>query len=506
MATGVLFGVAPALHMSRVRLAGVLNDNSRGTTAHRLRQIVRRGLVAAQLALAVVLVIGAGLLVRTLVALNRVDLGFDPRHVLTAQLQLPPGQYPDAASVNGFYRQLTERLAEQPGIVAAGAIRIVPLSRSIGDWSITIEGRPAGPNENPNADYQIATPGYFEAMKTTLVAGRLLTSADHEQGPLAAVINDTMASRYWPGQSAVGRRFQMGGTGTALPPIEVVGVVRTSRHDAVVEEPRAEMYLPHAQIPRAVGGPARNLGIVVRTEADPLASVAALRSVVRDLDSNLPVADVQSMEQIAARALAGPRFAAMLLVLLGLLALGLASIGTYATISLLVAERAPEIGIRLALGADRLRILRAVVGEGLALAIAGVVVGSAVAAVLTRALGDAPVRGQPVRSGDVCRGAGIVAAGGARRVVHAGPACGRGRPDRHVATRVDPAAHPVRRAGLQSRGPACDVIPSSSGHGSEDPGCELGRAMARRTPAGRCLPSGRMTSTPRRGTPSRPRW
>ena len=387
IATGLLFGLLPAVQLSRQGVTAVLNESGRGGAQGKVRHVVRRGLVVAQLALSVILVVGAGLLLRTLVALTQIDLGFNPNRVLTAQLQLTTTDYPSDADVIGFYRQVTERLESVPGVTSAGAVRMLPLSRTIGDWSITIEGRPlASPGENPNADYQSATPGYFKTMGTTLLKGRLLTTADREESPPVVVINDTMAERYWPGQDAIGKRFQMGGIGTTRPPMTIVGIVRTSRHNAVVEEPRAEMYLPHAQLPQSVGGPGRGLAIVVKTEQDPLTAITPLREIVRSIDPNLPLADVRSMEDITARALAAPRFAAWLLGLFAALALTLAAIGTYATISLLVAERAQEIGIRIALGAERSTILRWVLGEGLTLAAAGIAIGVIGAMLVSRAL------------------------------------------------------------------------------------------------------------------------
>ena len=193
-----------------------------------------------------------------------------------------------------------------------------------------------------------------------------------------------MAARYWPGQDAIGKRFQMGGPGSTRPMMTIVGIVRTSRHNAVVEPPRAEMYLPHAQAPISVGGPVRGLAIVVKTATDPLAFVETLRQTVRQMDRNLPIAEIQGMEQIAADAVAGPRFAALLLALFAALALTLAAIGTYATISLLVSERAHEIGIRMALGAERRTIIGWILAEGLGLAGAGVAVGVGSALLLTR--------------------------------------------------------------------------------------------------------------------------
>jgi putative ABC transport system permease protein len=381
----VLFGVVPALQLARPHLTSVLNDGGRSETAGRGRRKMRGALVVVQLAFSVVLVVGAGLLVRTLVELNRIDLGFDPRSVLTAQLQLSQTDYPDDGSVVRFYRELTGRIRELPRVANAGAVRVVPLARTIGDYSITIEGRERRPGENPNGDFQWVTPGYFAAMGMSALGGRLLTDQDGDNAPLVVVINDTMAARYWPGEDALGKRFHMGG-GTDRPPLTIVGIVRGTRHNAVVESARAEMYLPHAQLPRSVGGAARAMALVVKTAGDPLALVDPLREVVRTLDRNLPVADIRTMEEITRAALSTPRFAALLLGVFAVLALSVAAIGIYATISLLVTERSQEIGIRLALGAARPSVLGLILREGLMLTVAGVTVGSIGALIFSRSL------------------------------------------------------------------------------------------------------------------------
>jgi hypothetical protein len=201
--------------------------------------------VAAQLALSVVLVIGAGLLLRSLAALYRVEVGFRPGRVLTAQLILPAADYPDETVVPS-YRTLIQRLEQLPGVEAAAAIRILPLSRSIGDWSISIEGRETGPNENPNGDFQWATPGYQRVMGLTVLRGRWLAEADREDAAPVVVINDTMAARYWPALDPLGRRFRMGGPGATTPLMTIVGIVSTVRHESIIESPRAEMYLPRS--------------------------------------------------------------------------------------------------------------------------------------------------------------------------------------------------------------------------------------------------------------------
>jgi putative ABC transport system permease protein len=384
LVTGFMFGLAPALQVSRPDLVEALKDGDRGGTASRTRLRLRRALVICQLAVSVVLVVGAGLLLRSLIALNRVDLGLNPRNVLTAEIQLPATDYPEPADVVRFYRQLIGQLEELHGVEAAGAVRILPLTRTIGDWSITLEGRPFSREENPNGDFQAVTHGYFQAMRLSLVRGRLLTEVDREDAPLSVVINQTMADRYWPNQEPIGQRFKMG-TGDT-PWLTIVGIVGTVRHNAVVEEPRAEMYLAHAQLPRSIGAATRSLTLVVRTTADPLASAGVLRETVRSLDRNLPVSNVRSMEAVTASALAQPRFTATLLGLLAALALTLAAIGIYGTVSLLVTERAYEIGIRMALGAGRTSILGLILGQGMALAGAGIALGIAGALVLSRLL------------------------------------------------------------------------------------------------------------------------
>jgi putative ABC transport system permease protein len=383
--SALLFSMAPAFQVTRPQLAGLLNDGGRSGTSGHGRRTVRGALVVVQLALSVVLVVGAGLLARTLIALYRIDLGFDSRNILTVQLQLPQADYPEADQVVVFYQQLIRQIEQLPGVRHAGAVRVIPLARTIGDYSITIEGRAKRAGENPNGDFQWVTPGYFSAMGMTLLRGRLPTDFDGEGTPLVVVINDTMAARYWPGQDALGKRFHMGGS-TNMPPLSIVGIVRGTRHNAVVEPARSEMYLPHAQLPRSVGGAARAMALVVKTADDPLRIVGSIRAVVHRMDPNLPLADVRTMEQITATALSTPRFAALLLGVFAVVALCLAGIGIYATISLLVTERSKEIGIRMALGAARRSVLGLILREGLILTTAGLTVGLIGALILSRAV------------------------------------------------------------------------------------------------------------------------
>jgi len=382
--TGILFGLLPALQLSRPDVTGVLKDGGRTGTAGRSRQFARRALVVLQLASSVVLALAAGLLIRSLIELNRIDLGFNPVNVLTAQLQVPATSYPQMGDVVRFYRQATDSVAQIPGVRAVGAVRVLPLARSIGDWSIKIEGRPYVPEENPNGDYQGVTPGYFQAMGLKLIRGRFLTDADREDSMPAVVINDTMAARYWPNQDVIGRQFMMGTDDK--PWLTIVGVVGTVRHNAVVEEPRAEMYVAHAQLPAHIRSTPRGMTLVVKTDTDPLALTGQVRDAIRAIDRNLPVSDIRTMEQVAASALSQPRFITFLLALFAGTALTLAAIGIYGTISLLVAERTQEMGIRLALGANPPAILKLVLGQGMILTAVGLVIGLVGAAILSRTL------------------------------------------------------------------------------------------------------------------------
>jgi putative ABC transport system permease protein len=387
LVSGLVFGLLPAWRLSRPDLVATLNDGGRSGTAGAGRHAFRRVLVVSQLAGSVVLLVVAGLLVRSLIEMSRVDLGFDDRQVLTAQVQLPASDYPQPADIVRFYRELMDRAAQLPGVEAAGAVRVLPLSRTIGDWSITIEGRPlASPNENPNADYQAVTPGYFRVMRLAVERGRALTEADREGAMLVAVINDVMAARYWPGQDALGKRFHMG---TADQPwLTIVGIVKQVRHNAVIEPPRAEMYLAHAQLPDEIRSTPRAMTVVLRTAGDPPAVAGALGEAVRAMDRRLPLADVRTMSSVTADALAGPRFTALVLGLFAFVALAIAAVGIYGTMALIVSERSQELGIRLALGAAPGALVRMVVGQGAGLAAAGIGLGLVGAALAARTVGS----------------------------------------------------------------------------------------------------------------------
>jgi putative ABC transport system permease protein len=382
--TGIVFGLAPAVELSRPDLNRALKEGGRTGTVGRARQRFRDSLAVAQMGLSVVLLIGAMLLMRSFLELRGIDLGFRRENVLTLRTSLPQSTYPEASQVIGFYRTLRQQLGELPGVQSVGATRLLPLTGTIGDWSITLEGKPRAPGENPNGDWQVVTPGYFETMGVKLVRGRFMTNDDHERAPLVVVINETMAKRYWPNEDAIGKRFHIGSNNQ--PWITVVGIVGQVRHNAVTETPRAEMYAPHAQWAAAGASAPRGMTFAIRTAGDPLAVLGYARQTVRSLDPNLPIADVKTLERVADDSYSQARFTTVLLGMSAGLALLLATIGIYGVISLLVTRRRQEIGIRIALGARPGTILGMVLRRGLGLAAVGVVLGVGTAALLTRVL------------------------------------------------------------------------------------------------------------------------
>jgi putative ABC transport system permease protein len=384
--TTLVFGLAPALRTLRLNLVDSLREGNQQSTVGGARQRLRGLLVVAEVALAVVLVIGAGLMIRSLSALAQIDLGFNPERVLTMQLSLPAARYDTPEKVVSFYRQLIERVRSVPGAQSAGVVRSLPLASSIGDYGLDVEGFEETPGNNAKGDWQIVSDGAFEAMGTRLSRGRWFTGADSTGAQLVAVVNETLARTYWKDPNAVvGGRIRVGNMKN--PWVTVVGIVADERHNGVTGIVKEKFYIPHSQWHVVTGGGlVRSAYIVVRTTGDPLAIAGAVRNEVRTLDANLPVSNIRPMTAVVSTALATSRLTGFLMGAFAVIALTLAAVGIYGVLAYLVARRTHEIGIRLAMGADRSQVVGLVLKQALALTGSGIAAGLLAAFALSRVM------------------------------------------------------------------------------------------------------------------------
>jgi predicted permease len=380
--TGLLFGVVPALRASGGRIASGLRLHGRGAAAGDSR--FRRALVVGQIGLALTLLAGAGLLGRSLLALRAVDPGFREDHVLTGQLTLASADYPGEPEVIETLEAIRARVRALPGVAAAGAVTNLPLASGSGDINIMIEGRPQAEGEvSPRADWQVVTPGYFDAMGLTLLRGRGLDERDRVGAPGAVVINQTLAGLYWPAGDALGARFTLGG-GAGPGLVTVVGIVGDVRH-AGLDAPRTgQLYVSHAQFRFWHGGSvARSLTLVVRSTGDPAALATAVRRAVLDVDPRLPVANVRTMADVVTASLGRPRFLFALAGAFAVVAVALGALGVYGVLAYAVARRTREIGLRLALGGRGRDVAALFLREGGRLVVSGTVLGLAGAVLLS---------------------------------------------------------------------------------------------------------------------------
>jgi putative ABC transport system permease protein len=368
LATGIFFGLGPLVGMRRISAGESLKQSFRVAGASHSR--LRNALAVAQISIAMILLIGAGLMAKSFWALTHVSPGFRADSILIARLSLPRSRYPDNRRIAAFERELLETLNRKPGVQSAGLATYLPLSALDNGWSFIVEGRPPLPVGMYNmAKYRPASAGYFETIGIPVLRGRSFTPADTADSPWVTVINESMAREYWGEQDPIGRRLQFGAETWRT----VIGVVGDVLHEGLDGETKPEMYVPMEQAPNTESDPT----IVVRTALDTGAAAGELRGAVAAIDRAIPVDRIQTMEQLVSGSVAQPRFRTVILAAFSMLALVMASIGIYGVMNYLVIQRTREFAIRVSMGATRAEVLRLVLSRAAALIGAGTCLGLA---------------------------------------------------------------------------------------------------------------------------------
>jgi putative ABC transport system permease protein len=381
--TGLIFGLAPATQAANFNLNDTLKESGRDSAAGSRGNRIRGLLVISEVAVSFILLIGAGLLINSFLHLRNVDPGFRAEKALTMKIVLPEVRYANKEQRGIFYRELIRRVETLPGVISAAVATNLPLTETGNSVGVSIEGRadPA-PDRVPIVITRIISPRYFETMGIPLLKGRAFTEEDKADSPSVIVISETTARSFWPGEDALGKHLKVGSpSNNENKWLTVIGMVKDVRQFELVIEPKPQMYLPFTQAnffePRA---------LVVKTNLQPLSLAATVRKTVWDIDKDQPVSDITSMDHIVSESVARQRFSMLLLGVFATLALVLAAVGIYGVMSYSIAQRTHEIGIRMALGAQRKDVLKLTIGQGLKLVLIGVAIGLGAAFILTRVM------------------------------------------------------------------------------------------------------------------------
>jgi len=406
---GLAVGVAPAVVSSQVDLARSINNGGRSATGGPGKTRLRGLLVVSQVAVTLVLLVGAGLMMRTFVALRGIDPGFDPDSVVTMSVSLAGSPHAAPQRRAGFFQELVQRVEAVPGVVSVSAINHLPLAGDTWHLPYAVAGRPdPAPGEEPRAVYRVVLPGYFETMRIPVVRGRDVSARDTLGAPDIVVVNEQLAGTQWPGEDPIGKRIQLGESW-----LSVVGMVKDTRQEQWAAAPEGEMYIPFLQSEDYLATLPESrlyLTLVVRTSVDPAATVPAIERVIRSHDAQVTLSEIQTMRRVVDQANARPRFYLVLLAAFAGLALTLAFIGIYGVMSYSVSQRTQEIGIRMALGARRADVLRLVLRQTLVTTAAGIAIGLAASLALVHLMASLVYGVSPVDPLTFAAVAGLLAA------------------------------------------------------------------------------------------------
>jgi putative ABC transport system permease protein len=379
--TGIIFGLVPGLASARPQLTEALKEGGRSSTEGKRRNRIRNGLVIAEVALALVLLTSAGLLMKSFIRLQQVNPGFNPNNVLTTEISLPKLKYSENKAFVQFGDEVQRHVAALPGVQSAAFTTILPLSGTNSDSSFAIEGRTGDRNApSPDEEKREVSPDYFRVLETPLVKGRFFTPADKAGAPSVIIVNQALAKKYWPDEEALGKRIVMGGMSDKPDWITIVGIVADIKHLSLDQDAKPEMYVPFAQNPYST------LTLVLRSAQDTRSLISAVRREVQAIDPEQPIASVRTLNEVIADSVAPRRLSVVLLGIFAAAAIILASVGIYGMMSFLVVQRTHEIGVRMALGAQRFDVLKLVIGRAFRLVVSGVTIGLLTALFSTRAL------------------------------------------------------------------------------------------------------------------------